>query len=265
LHFRLALENGAVITKLVPPSLVCLAVGSSQRNPLFCVHGADGKVSYFQPLAERLGRDQPFYGLRARGLDDGLPPSDSIEEMAETYISAIETVDPYGPYVVSGYSAGGVIAYEMARRILLSGRQVDLIIFDSVEPQEASLHLSVVERLCLVPKLHPQVLMEWPMHRFRSFMRNRGFTPPDLVGEAYIRAHNAYVPQGYSGNLYLVRSLRAFPQHARTAPMLGWQNVVTGNIQVCEIDCTHFELFREPAVSKVAAHVRSRLDLNIAR
>jgi thioesterase domain-containing protein len=47
--------------------------------------------------------------------------------------------------------------------------------------------------------------------------------------------------------------------------MLGWQKVVTGNIQVCEIDCTHFELFREPAVSKVAAHVRSRLDLSVAR
>jgi hypothetical protein len=64
------------------------------------------------------------------------------------------------------------------------------------------MHLSAVERLRLVPKFHPHVLMEWPMHRFRSFMRNRAFTPPDLVGEAYIRAHNAYVPQGYSGNLY---------------------------------------------------------------
>jgi thioesterase domain-containing protein len=248
--------------KVDSPSLVCMTKGSLRRQPIFCVHGADGKVSYFRPLADRLGTDQPFYGLRARGLDDNQLPRDSIEEMAEAYISAIEAVDPDGPYVVSGYSAGGVIAYEMARQILQSGRRVDLIIFDAVEPRDMSAPMSMAARLRLVPKLHPQVLMEWPVHRFRSFLRNRGITPPDLVGEAFIRAHNAYLPQPYAGDLFLIRSLRAFTQHTRSGPMLGWQKIVSGAIEVCEIDCTHFELFKEPAVSQVAAAVRKRLGLS---
>jgi thioesterase domain-containing protein len=88
-------------------SLVCMTEGSLQRQPIFCVHGADGKITYFRPLVDRLGPDQPFYGLQAQGLDGKRSPRDSIEEMAEAYISAIETVAPEGPYVVSGYSAGG--------------------------------------------------------------------------------------------------------------------------------------------------------------
>jgi thioesterase domain-containing protein len=255
----------ASFTKSISSALERLANGSPRRRPLFCVHGADGKASYFQPLADRLGPDQTFYGLRARGLDDGLQPRDSIEEMADAYIAAIETVDRRGPYTVGGYSAGGVIAYEMARKLALSGREVDLIIFDSVEPQDASLRLSLAERLRIMAKLHPQVLAEWPMHRLRSFMRNRGFTPRDLVGEAYMRAQSAYVPKPYAGDLYLIRSRRAFASHARTAPTLGWHKVVSGRIEMCEIDCTHFELFKEPAVSRVALAIRARLDLSEAR
>jgi thioesterase domain-containing protein len=243
------------------PSLMCMTKGSLERRPIFCVHGADGKVSYFRPLADRLGADQPFYGLSARGLDAEQPPRDSIEEMAEAYISAIETLDPCGPYVVSGYSAGGVIAYEMARQILRSGRQVDLIVFDAVEPRDMSMSMSWTERIRLLPKLHPQVLMEWPMHRLRSFLRNRGITPPDVVGEAYWRAQCAYRPKPYAGDLYLVRSLRAFTHHTRSGPTLGWQKLVSGMIEVFDIDCTHFEIFKEPAVSRVAAAVRKRLDL----
>jgi thioesterase domain-containing protein len=251
---------------VVSPSLVCMTKGSLHRQPIFCVHGADGKISYFGPLAGCLGPDQPFYGLRARGLDDDQPPRDCIEEMAEAYISAIETINPDGPYSLSGYSAGGVIAYEMARQILQSGRQADLIIFDAVEPRDMSTPVSMTERLGLLPKLHPQVLMEWPMLRLRSFLRNRSITPPDVVGEAYWRAQCAYQPEPYAGDLYLIRALRAFTHHLRSGPTLGWQKLVSGTIEVCDIDCTHFELFEKPAVSQVAAAVRKRLDLkHVAR
>jgi thioesterase domain-containing protein len=247
------------------PSLVCMTKGSLQKQPIFCVHGADGKISYFRSLTDQLGANQPFFGLLARGLYDKQPPRDSIEGMAEAYISAIEAVDPRGPYVVSGYSAGGVIAYEMARQILQSGRQVDLIIFDAVEPRDMSTPMSMAERLLLVPKLHAQVLMEWPVHRFRSFLRNRSITPRDLVGEAYIRAQCAYQPRPYAGDLYLIRALRAFPHHVRSGPTLGWQKLVSGTIEVCDIDCTHFDLFEKPAVSQVAEAVSKWLDLREAR
>jgi thioesterase domain-containing protein len=239
-------------------SLVCMTAPDARKQAIYCVHGADGKVSYFRRFAECLA-DQPFYGIRAKGLD-GESPYNTIEEMAKAYIAAIETIDRAGPYVLIGYSAGGVIAYEMAQKLVHSGRHVDLIILDSVEPRELCRPMSLTERVLLVPRLHPQYLREWPRHRLLSFLRNRSITPPDTVGEAYWRAQNAYEPQPYRGNLFLVRSLRAGTDYLRSGPTLGWEKLILGTIDVFTIDCMHVHIFEEPAVSRLAAAVRKRLD-----
>ena len=41
--------------------------------------------------------------------------------MAAQYVEAIRTVDPSGPYQLAGYSAGGVIALEMAQQLKKGG------------------------------------------------------------------------------------------------------------------------------------------------
>ena len=43
--------------------------GSPGRRPWFFVHPAGGSVFCYRDLARRIGADQPFYGLQARGLD----------------------------------------------------------------------------------------------------------------------------------------------------------------------------------------------------
>jgi thioesterase domain-containing protein len=251
-------------------SLVCMNTGSPRRRPVFCVHGRAGGIDNFRLLANRLGSDQPFYSLRARGLDGGQPPHDTIEEAAAAYISAIESVDPEGPYVIGGYSGGGVIAYEMAQQIIRSRRRVDLVImFDSVEPSDMCRPISLRERLRLFPKVHPRILIEWPINRFRDFqfvwhqwrLTSETTSAEDAVGEAYLRAQSAYSPQPYAGALYLIRARRARAYHLRSGRTLGWEKFVSGPIEVREIDCTHLTMFEEPAVTRIAAEVRSKLDL----
>ena len=61
-----------------------------------------------------MGRTQPFYGLQARGIDGVLEPHQSIEAMASAYLEEIRAVRPHGPYVLGGYSGGGLVAFEMA-------------------------------------------------------------------------------------------------------------------------------------------------------
>ena len=34
-------------------------------------------------------------------------------------------MQPYGPYVLGGYSGGGLVAYEMARQLVAAGERVD--------------------------------------------------------------------------------------------------------------------------------------------
>jgi myxalamid-type polyketide synthase MxaB len=52
-----------------------------------------------------------------------------MELMVADYLDAIRAVQPTGPYYLTGWSAGGVFAYEMTRRLLDQGGQVGLLVF----------------------------------------------------------------------------------------------------------------------------------------
>ena len=102
------------------------------RPPLFCIHPGGGNVLCYLQLAKHLGSDQPFYALQAPGVDGIRPPLDSVVAMAEEYVAAIRIVQPKGPYYVAGWSAGGVIAFEVAQQLLSAGESIaHLAILDS--------------------------------------------------------------------------------------------------------------------------------------
>ena len=96
-------------------------------RPLFCIHGLGGHVAAFLPLAQKLAGGRPVYGLQAQGLDPGQEPHDRIEAMAASYVKEIRDVQPQGPYLLSGWSMGGLIALEAARQLLAAGQEVALV------------------------------------------------------------------------------------------------------------------------------------------
>src|ERR1019366_6007180 len=78
-------------------------------------------------LAQLLGADQPCYGLQARGLEDAQDPHTRIADMAAYYIQALQTVQPTGPYLLGGWSMGGVVTFEMAQQLHAQGQLVALL------------------------------------------------------------------------------------------------------------------------------------------
>ena len=104
-------------------SLVAITIGTS-RPSLFAVGGGTGSVLAFADLARALGPDQGFYALQSVGLDGTREPLDSIEAMAQLYISEIRSVQPRGPYALIGSCFGATVVYEMARRLAESGEEV---------------------------------------------------------------------------------------------------------------------------------------------
>jgi amino acid adenylation domain-containing protein len=97
------------------------------QPPLFMVHALGGGVDYMVDLAPFINADIPVYGLQAVGFAPGQEPLKTIEEMAELYVDCIRQVQPHGPYHVAGWSSGGTIAYEMARRLIKMGEQVGFV------------------------------------------------------------------------------------------------------------------------------------------
>ncbi|MGD8277159.1 MAG: amino acid adenylation domain-containing protein [Gemmatimonadota bacterium] len=97
------------------------------KRPFFCVHEFFGDVFLYERLARRLGCDQPFYGLQASGVDGTLEPKRDVKAMAATYIRALRSVQPEGPYAVGGLCAGGLVALEMAQQLRDAGEDVALL------------------------------------------------------------------------------------------------------------------------------------------
>ncbi|HLT33963.1 MAG TPA: amino acid adenylation domain-containing protein, partial [Aquaticitalea sp.] len=98
------------------------------KIPLYVVHGADHNVLIFKLLSNNLDSDQPLYGLQAKGLNGIDEPFATVEDMAAHYISEIVASNPKGPYILAGYSFGGIIAFEMAQQMKAQNRDVKTVV-----------------------------------------------------------------------------------------------------------------------------------------
>ncbi|MEU4834790.1 SDR family NAD(P)-dependent oxidoreductase [Streptosporangium sp. NPDC023615] len=107
--------------------------------PLFLAHPAGGTTGVYAPLAGLLGAGQVVFGLeRPAGGSAGAQafgPGAGVEERADRYVEEIRSVQPSGPYRLGGWSFGGVLAFEIARR--LGAENVELVaLIDSGLPDE---------------------------------------------------------------------------------------------------------------------------------
>ena len=91
-----------------------------RRRPLFLIHPAGSSAMCYAELAGLLSKDQPVYGLECVSGYQGK----SIPSLAAEYIEAIRGVQPQGPYLIGGWSLGGIIAHEMVLQLEKQGEVV---------------------------------------------------------------------------------------------------------------------------------------------
>jgi thioesterase domain-containing protein len=89
--------------------------------PLFAVGGHNGDVFCFHHLARCLGPDRPFYGLQPPGADGQGEPLQTVEDIAAYFAQQIRIFQPEGPYLLTGFCAGGTVAFELARQLQRAG------------------------------------------------------------------------------------------------------------------------------------------------
>jgi thioesterase domain-containing protein len=231
---------------------VPICKGSGERRPLFCVHGAGGNVLNFKIISDRLGAQQPFYGLQAQGVDGRMQPLASIEEMAAQYVEAVRSVDAQGPYQLAGYSAGGVIAIEMAHRLVREGAQVSLLaMIDTLAPLAARSSVSRLRKLWLMRHWSLQFLLDRSARRRKGREGDAMYAqalerlargeplPPELVEHHlfrnFVEAQSRYTPPPYDGGIVLFRAALAETQYLAAGRALGWDEHVRGPIRVIDV------------------------------
>jgi acyl carrier protein len=107
-----------------------LLKSSGSKPPVFWAPGAGIYAGADKRLGELLENDHPFYALRYKGIDGVELPLTSVEEIAAYFVEEIRKVQPGGPYHLGGSSFGGLVAYETARQLTLSGETVAVVVIE---------------------------------------------------------------------------------------------------------------------------------------
>jgi amino acid adenylation domain-containing protein len=118
--------SGEATPIALPDCLVAIQPHGTKR-PFFCVHPGGGSPLCYVELARYLGSDQPFFGFQAPSLVDGRNPLRHVDAIAASYIEAMRRVQPTGPYLIGGWSFGGLVACDMARQLEAQGERVALV------------------------------------------------------------------------------------------------------------------------------------------
>jgi acetoacetyl-CoA synthetase len=121
----------------------------SRHPPILIGHGVGGRASFSQ-LAKHIRTENPVYGIQAKGVDGIEAPLGRIEDMAEYYLDGLRELQPQDPYILIGYSFGGLIALEMAQRLVKSAKRVALLTMVDTYPHPRYLPLG--ERVWLGAK-----------------------------------------------------------------------------------------------------------------
>lgn len=255
--------------------------------PIFCVHGGDGGALFFGSMVPAWGTDHPLYAIEAPALvDDSLPVEPkSVEQVAADYLKYVRSVQPRGPYMIGGYSYGGIVAYEMARQVIESGDEMQLLVlFDTDSPNVELRQRSFAERIAVnwrssesegiagrLLKLGSR-LGTGLVQRIRyeaetaaaKRLAKKGLRPEDerlrfvQIREEHVESIQNYRAQPYPGTMLLLRS-EAVSDKFELAEDYGWTPLVD-RLLIEHITGDHLDIFDEPHVSAMVKKLRPHLE-----
>ncbi|MGH9740055.1 MAG: thioesterase domain-containing protein [Candidatus Acidiferrales bacterium] len=211
----------------------------------FLFPGLGGNVMEFFALSECIGSTYPVYGLQPSGSDGLEEPLDRIEEMAAYHLDAIRGLQAGGPYLLCGYSLGGLVALEVARQIRESGERVGLCMIDSY-PHESALAArqrfrSYFDRInhraaCALDRSKRSIDGG---REGKALNEKIGGPTIRKVREKAYRALVTYRPRPYHGKVLFLRAAipSGFPDVA------AWKNLI-GEIEVVTVPGDHHSMLR---------------------
>lgn len=257
-----------------------------QATPFFLVAGMYGNIMNLRHLAGHLGVDRPVYGVQARGLDGKSVPHETFEAMASDYLREVRQVQPHGPYLIGGYSGGGITAYEMAQQLVAAGEEVALLVFLDT-PTTREPELTYPKRLELarqriarqgVGYFTEAIKRKWSgkaaqlrkaLNRPLAKLRPDDFRTENIEA-AFYRALELYTIKAYAGSVALFRPpleevYRLGPEHIVNSrgswvePFNGWGPYCTAGVDVHVTPGNHDSMVLEPNVRVLAQRLREEL------
>ncbi len=229
------------------------------RAPLVFLNGAlygEGRF-YCVRLSRLLGRDQPFYALASHGTDGSIVPP-TIERMARSQIQRLRRIRPRGPYVLGGYSHGGLVALEMAHRLRAMGEEIPvLVLIDIAVPSLAQpADESRWRRATGIVRASLRYRLETLQGRSRT-SRADDDAWRAAQWRRYRGAVRRYRPKFYPGPLVLLVAEQGHALQRTGDPRLGWGGLAR-DVTVVSVPGTHQTCLTEH-LEIVGEHLRTAL------
>ncbi len=263
------------------------------RTPFFCVHATGGEVFGYASLAHYLGEEQPFYGLRMPDPREHEEEFRTLEGIATAYVSAIQQLQPQGPYQLGGWSGGGLVAYEIAQQLQKQGHEVRLLaLMDSRPPisdwnmaredEEGSDDIALTHyftrryRVTLPEELAQQGMPEEQFAYVCDLLKQRHLVPQD-AGLEHMRqvaltvkimesTAVRYTLLPYPGHLTLFCSTDAATPEAGQDPAItdaiihDWEALALQGVEVHRVPGSHITMVEKPYAKDLAAALAQCLD-----
>lgn len=237
--------------------------------PIYCFHPLGGSAAVYGQLAIHIGRHQPVRGLQAIGLQPGCDPDRTVADMARRYAAEIRQDRPPARPVFVGYSMGGVLAVETARRLSAELPEPPAVVAIDCDPlystgddagpwrvlahQVLAIDLpvqrlaqsSIPDGLALVRAAAAEqgrIPLRFPLDRLHAMLR---------VCQANERAAAAHVPSHYPGTVHVLRP-------ATSGAVAGgdmW-NGFADHVALSLVAADHHTIMGTPGYPLVAARIR---------
>ncbi len=240
-----------------PRSLVVLREEKKGR-PLFFIHSGQGDVVTYGLLARRIAA-RPVYGLQAVGVQGESWPLMSIPKMAERYLPEILEKDPTGPYLLAGTCMGGMVAFELAQRLVRMGRKVALLALIDSPTAPYSGRRSRWHERTMDPLRDGLRMLRWGFFRACGLKINVQRLPAyrHFVAEMTGRATRRYRPEPYPGTVTVMMTKDTEFRLEDRRPLIGRY---AREMRTVTLSGTRSRLFLTPQVDELAKHLQTCLE-----
>ncbi|MBW4642401.1 MAG: AMP-binding protein [Goleter apudmare HA4340-LM2] len=269
------------------PLVAIQPIGS--KRPFFCVHPIGGNVLCYHHLANYLSPDQPFYGLQSLGLNGEGEPNTRIEDMASHYVKEILTIQPEGPYLLGGWSMGGLVAFEMAQQLQKQGQKVSLLAlidgrvpFSNIKPVNIDdydakilanffqyLASSTGKNISISYDALQQLSADEQLNYILKQVQLTNLMPPDAgkeqlrcllqVFKSNLQAMLNYTPHIYQNQMILFQASDR-SSDALNESTQGWEQFSSKPVKIHTIPGDHYTMLSKPHVQVLAEQLMFYLD-----
>ncbi|MER5554692.1 non-ribosomal peptide synthetase [Streptomyces sp. NPDC002793] len=278
----LATEPATSPARRPDSELITLKPGSA-GNVLYLFHPLGGELLTYRELARRMESPVRVLGVRwaAGPAEPGHEPS--LAAMARSHHEQLRAVQPEGPYLLAGWSFGGVLALEVGRLLRESGQEVAFLGLIDANPVLDPL-TGVLPSETPYAALLSQVLEEVDrraadgedsvdiseLSSDRDWVGLMGGAPAAGVKAAHLRrslamarqsmqALAAYTARPYGGDADLFQAGATGPG-ARAQLEAGLRGVVGGTVRVHEVPGDHTGILVSPHVTVLAEAIDAVLE-----